>query len=64
MQIDLNGRPQTITATTLAAALTELGLTGPLATAVNGLFVAGSARAITTLNNGDRVEALSPMQGG
>ena len=59
MQINLNGHPQTITATTLAAALAELGLTGPLATALNGQFVAA-----TTLKHGDRIEALSPMQGG
>ena len=64
MQIDLNGRPQTITGPTLAAALAELGLTGPLATALNGQFVAGSARAATALKDGDQVEALSPMQGG
>ena len=64
MQIDLNGRPQTITATTLVAALAELGLTGPLATALNGQFVAAQARAATALKDGDRVEVLSPMQGG
>ena len=64
MQINLNGHPQTITATTLAAALAELGLTGPLATALNGQFVAAQARAATALQNGDRIEALSPMQGG
>ena len=64
MQIDLNGRAQTIFGPTLAVALAELGLTGPLATAVNGQFVAGSARATTALKNGDRVEALLPMQGG
>ena len=64
MQINLNGHPQTITATTLAAALAELGLNGPLATALNGQFVAAQARATTALQNGDRIEALAPMQGG
>ena len=64
MQIDLNGHQQTITATTLAAALAELGLNGPIATALNGQFVAARARATTALQDGDRVEALSPMQGG
>ena len=64
MQIDLNGHPQTITTTTLAAALAELGLTGPIATALNGHFVAATARAATTLKHGDRIEALAPMQGG
>ena len=64
MQIDLNGHKQTITASTLAAALAELGLNGPIATALNGQFVAAQARATTALQNGDRIEALSPMQGG
>ena len=64
MQIDLNGRALTVTAQTLGAALAELGLTGPLATALNGQFVAAQARAATVLQNGDRIEALSPMQGG
>ena len=64
MQINLNGHPQTITATTLAAALAELGLNGPIATALNGHFVAATARAATVLQNGDRIEALAPMQGG
>ena len=64
MQIDLNGHTQTITASTLATALAELGLNGPIATALNGQFVAAHARATTALQNGDRIEALSPMQGG
>ena len=64
MQIDLNGRALTVTAQTLGAALAELGLNGPLATALNGHFVAATARAATVLHNGDRIEALSPMQGG
>ena len=64
MQIDLNGRALTVTAQTLGAALAELGLTVPLATALNGQFVAAQARAATVLQNGDRIEALSPMQGG
>ena len=64
MQIDLNGHAKTIAATTLAAALVELGLNGPIATALNGQFVATHARATTALQNGDRIEALSPMQGG
>ena len=64
MQIDLNGRALTVTAQTLGAALAELGLAGPLATALNGHFVAATARAATTLKHGDRIEALAPMQGG
>ena len=64
MLIDLNGRALTVTAQTLGAALAELGLAGPLATALNGQFVAAQARAATVLQNGDRIEALSPMQGG
>lgn len=65
MRIDLNGTSRSVTARTLAAALSELGYGGAaLATAVNGAFVPAAARVETALQDGDRVEVLSPMQGG
>ena len=65
MQIDLNGSQCDIGATTLAEALTELGYGGAaLATALNGAFIAATARPTTPLHDGDRVEVLTPMQGG
>ncbi|AXC50635.1 sulfur carrier protein ThiS [Paracoccus suum] len=65
MQIDLNGTPFTVGASSLADALTELGYSGhALATALNGKFVPAAARPVTALRDGDRVEVLAPMQGG
>ena len=65
MKITLNAQSHDITATTLAAALAELGFTSPaVATAVNGTFVPRAARPETTLRDGDQVEVLAPMQGG
>lgn len=65
MTIQVNAEPRDIVAGTLAAALDELGLTSPaIATALNGTFIPRDARAATPLNPGDRVEVLSPMQGG
>lgn len=65
MNITVNATPHKITATTLAAALVELDLTGPaIATALNGVFVPVAQREVTRLKDGDRVEVLAPMQGG
>lgn len=65
MRIDLNGQGLTTKATTLQALLDEQGFdSASIATALNGVFVARTARASTPLTEGSRVEALSPMQGG
>jgi sulfur carrier protein len=65
MRILLNGEPRDIAAATLDAALDETGLgAAKVATAVNGAFVPASARHDTPLSEDDRVEVLSPMQGG
>lgn len=65
MTLLLNGAPREIAAKTLAEALSELGYTGRIvATAVNGDFVPARRRAETTLNEGDRIEVVAPMQGG
>lgn len=57
-----------MTATTLSALLSELGYDaedgGPVATALNEVFVPASARDATTVAEGDRLEVLSPRQGG
>lgn len=50
---------------TLETVLSHLGFgDSVVATAVNGEFVATHARALTPVQNGDRVEVLAPMQGG
>ncbi len=65
MKITLNAETREIQATTLDAAMRELGLTSQaLATALNGAFVSRAKRAATVLNEGDRIEVLAPMQGG
>lgn len=65
MKIILNGDPHETRAATLDALLAELDLTkAVVATAVNSEFVRVSERAETGLGEGDRVEILSPMQGG
>ncbi len=65
MRIEVNGEPRDIVATTIAAALAELGWgEARVATALNGEFVPSGARAAQTLQGGDRLEVLAPMQGG
>ncbi|MCE2524027.1 MAG: sulfur carrier protein ThiS [Rhodobacteraceae bacterium] len=65
MRISVNGKSVEIGTTRLSETLTELGYTDDfIATAVNEEFVPSSARAGYELNNGDRIEILSPMQGG
>ena len=65
MKITVNGEPRSLAATTLDAALEELGYGGArVATAVNEGFVPAGSRATTALSPGDRVEILAPRQGG
>ncbi|PRX33808.1 sulfur carrier protein [Meinhardsimonia xiamenensis] len=65
MRIELNGQPLETEAPDLAALLAERGLTPEtVATALNGAFVPRERRGATPLSEGDRVEVLSPMQGG
>ncbi|QIR86440.1 sulfur carrier protein ThiS [Paracoccus sp. AK26] len=64
MRITINGTPQDSSAATLAQALAEAGLTGRIATALNGHFVPATLRETTPLRDGDAIEALAPMQGG
>ena len=65
MKIEMNGEWRQIAAEDLAAALEELGLgEAVVATALNGAFVPAAARSATRLVDGDRLEVLSPMQGG
>lgn len=65
MRVELNGAPVDDAAETLADLLDAQGFGGKVvATAVNGEFVAASARGTTHLRDGDRIEVLAPMQGG
>ncbi|WP_157019531.1 sulfur carrier protein ThiS [Mesorhizobium xinjiangense] len=65
MKLTVNGEERAVSADTLAALLEELDYEGGwLATARNGEVVHRDARGRCRLAEGDRVEILSPMQGG
>lgn len=65
MKIIVNSEPHEVQSRALSDALAELGFLSPaIATALNGIFVPRSNRERTQLAAGDRLEVLSPMQGG
>ncbi len=65
MKIFVNDEQKQVGAKTLSALLKELDYEGDwLATAVNGELVSADERDLFKLNNGDKIEILSPMQGG
>lgn len=65
LTVTVNGEGRRLRATTLAEALHELGFEGRwLGTALNGDLVPRADRAAHPVREGDRIEILSPMQGG
>ncbi|MBH9987855.1 sulfur carrier protein ThiS [Bartonella sp. W8098] len=65
MRLFVNDEEKNVRAETLSALLRELDYEGNwLATAVNAELVSESEREHFKLKNGDRIEILSPMQGG
>ena len=65
MKIVVNGESLRAQASDLAALLVELDYEPALvATAVNETFVRAKEREATALREGDRVEILTPRQGG
>ncbi|MCC3245492.1 sulfur carrier protein ThiS [Methylocystis sp. WRRC1] len=65
MQIEVNGRPLEVSATTLQSLLAELGYGDQkVGTALNHEFVRDKDREITVLHEGDAVEIVTPRQGG
>ena len=65
MKLLVNGEDWSGTADTLASLLETLEYEGAwLATAVNGELVPRADRPTHVLNGRDRIEILSPMQGG
>jgi sulfur carrier protein len=65
MNLIVNGKSHSLETTTLADLLQALEYEGNwLATAVNGDLVTREDRAKLHLAEGDRIEILSPMQGG
>lgn len=65
MRLIVNGETLEVAATTLDAALVELGYKGAkLATAVNEEFVPAALRGSCAISDGDRIEIVAPRQGG
>ncbi|MBO0142639.1 sulfur carrier protein ThiS [Agrobacterium sp. Ap1] len=65
MNLIVNGETQSVETRTLAELLAALEYEGEwLATAINGDLVHREDRADARLQEGDRIEILSPMQGG
>ncbi|MBL3684915.1 sulfur carrier protein ThiS [Sinorhizobium meliloti] len=65
MKLTINGEEQELQAATLAEVLQRLDFEGDwLATAVNGELVQKADRSSYRLQDSDRIEILSPMQGG
>ena len=65
MKILVNAESQEVSAQVLGDILNELGYgDAKIATALNEVFVAKSARAQTNVAEGDRLEIVTPRQGG
>ena len=65
MNIIVNGQNQNISSANLSMVLEELGYKQmKLATALNGNFISVEQRDNTELKDGDKLEILSPQQGG
>jgi len=65
MKLTVNGEVLEFATTTLAGLVAALDYEGDwLATAVNSEIVHKANRAEFRLSDGDRIEILSPMQGG
>lgn len=65
MRIHVNGEVHDLSAATLSELLSVLDYEGDwLATAVNGDLVHAEDRRKFQLKDSDRIEILSPMQGG
>lgn len=65
MQVFVNGNKVETKAQFLSELLTEQGFEGDwLATAQNSELVSADERALCVITENDRIEVLSPMQGG
>ena len=64
MTITINGERLTIKSAKLVEILQNFGAKPPFAVAMNGEFIPQSLHASTTINEGDSIELLSPIQGG
>jgi sulfur carrier protein len=65
MRIIVNGEAREVAARTLESLLVECGYHSPkIATALNSTFIHRHLRCETILSENDRVEVVSPIEGG
>ena len=65
LRLVVNGEPQELAAVSLAEAIAALDFADAIvATALNGVFVPKRLRAEARLKENDRIEIVSPRQGG
>ena len=65
MRVEVNGKEIETEASTLFDLVNEYArLEAKVATALNGVFVPSGERAATGIGPGDKVEIVSPRQGG
>lgn len=65
MKITINGKSREVSATTVAAVLAEIGMgEAKVATALNEEFVPATLRGSRRVSDGDRLEIVTPRQGG
>lgn len=65
MVVTVNGKRIETSAQNLAELIAEQDLSDQkIATALNGQFVAANARVSARLKDGDKIEIVSPRQGG
>ncbi len=65
MRLTINGQDREVSADTLTSLLAELEYEGAwLVTAVNSEMVRATDRPACQLKDGDRIEIMSPRQGG
>jgi sulfur carrier protein len=65
VNIIVNGENKNVSNDNMKEAMNELGFEElKCATALNGNFISVDDREFTTLKEGDKIEVLSPQQGG
>jgi len=65
MNIEINGNSVSIASSELSQILSEhVDNSAPFAVAINETFIPKSQYEGTTVNENDKIEILSPMQGG
>lgn len=59
-----NQTTEVLPQSTVTAVIEQFGATGPFAVALNGQFVTKADYGQTQVNEGDKLEVLSPISGG